>query len=149
MATNCHATALVLGDRGLLVTGAPGAGKTLLALALVTRARLAHRHAVFVSDDQVLLEAASGRLVARAPAPIAGLAERRGAGPLAVAHVDSAVIDGLVELVAPDRAPRLEDRPSETVLGVRLARLRLASGASEAAALAVEAWLDNGLAVAG
>lgn len=149
MTANRHATALVLGDRGLLVKGASGAGKTLLALALVSRARLAQSYAAFVSDDQVLLEAVSGRLLAHAPASIAGLAERRGAGPLAVAHVASAVIDGLVELVAPDLAPRLEDRPWETVLGVRLPRLHLASGAPEAAVLAVEAWLDNALAVAG
>jgi serine kinase of HPr protein (carbohydrate metabolism regulator) len=149
MATNRHATALVLGDRGLLVSGASGAGKTTLALALVSRARLAQSHAAFVSDDQVLLEAASGRLIARAPASIAGLAERRGAGPLAVAHVASAVIDGLVELVSPEQAPRLEGQPWKAILGVRLPRLRLASGAPEASVLAVEAWLDNALAVAG
>ncbi len=32
---NIHGTALVLGDRGILVTGPSGSGKTTLALALV------------------------------------------------------------------------------------------------------------------
>lgn len=149
MAENLHATALVVGDRGLLVTGASGSGKTILALMLVDRARRRGGHGAFVSDDRVLLEQAGGRIVARAPATIAGLAEYRGPGPLPVGHVGDSVIDGMVELVAAGHAPRLEDQPRKSLLDVSLARLRLASGDPAAAAIAVEAWIANGFQVAG
>lgn len=135
---NHHGTALVLGDRGLLVTGAAGAGKSTLALLLIDRARAGGRHAVLVADDQVLLAASGGRLVARPPATIAGLAEHFGAGPLPVPHRDAAVIDAMVELTT--AAPRL-DTGTAVLCGVAVPRLRLAAGAALPSALTIEAWL--------
>lgn len=148
MAANLHATAFVLGDRGLVMTGPSGAGKTTLALFLVDRAAAQGRFAALVADDQVFVEFRQGSLIVRRPPAIAGLAERRGPGPLPVRSIAAARIDGIVELVAPDRAPRLEDEPVMEIAGVALARLRLAAGEAFAAALAVEAWLGNGFAVA-
>lgn len=148
MPDNLHATAIVVGDRGLLVTGAAGSGKTTLALMLVSRASFRGLHATFVSDDQVLLRPASGHLVASAPAAIAGLAERRGPGPLAVAFTGRAVIDGLVELVDATAAPRIEDEPWRWLGEVRLPRLRLAARQPVAATLAVEAWIAADFQVA-
>lgn len=148
MAANLHATAFVLGDRGLMTTGASGAGKTTLALFLVDRAAAQGRFAALVADDQVFIERRSGSLIVRRPPSVAGLAERRGPGPLPVRSVSAARIDGVVELVPPGHAPRIEDEPVAGVAGVSLPRLRLAADNVVAAAMAVEAWLRNGFAVA-
>jgi serine kinase of HPr protein (carbohydrate metabolism regulator) len=91
-----HASAVVVGDRGVLVRGASGAGKSSLALALV--AAFGAR-AVLVADDRVALSAAGGRLVATAPAAIAGAMEVRGLGIIAAPHLSPAVIDLVVDLV--------------------------------------------------
>ena len=86
MADNFHASAVVLGDRGIVIAGASGAGKTQLALALISHARSFGLFARLVADDQILLSAHDGRLVCAAPATIAGLVEVRGVGPQPVAH---------------------------------------------------------------
>lgn len=146
---NMHGSALVLGDRGLLIAGRPGAGKTTLALLLIGRARSTGCHGVLVADDQVYVEHAGARIIARAPAAIAGLAERRGAGPLPVECMPAAVIDAMIELVPAAEAPRLETVPWASLADRRLPRLRLAANSSAAAALAVEAWMANGFSTPG
>ncbi len=110
---NLHATALAIGDRGLLIRGASGSGKTTLAVALIAAAQAAGRNACLVSDDQVLLMPCRGRLVCRTPPAIAGLVEVRGATPQAIPYEPSAVIDLLVDLVEAGDAPRY----SRTAMG--------------------------------
>jgi serine kinase of HPr protein (carbohydrate metabolism regulator) len=122
---NHHATALVLGDRGVLIRGRAGAGKTTLALALVEMCRAKGRFARLVSDDQVLLEARSGRLVCRAPESIAGLAEYRGMGPARTAFEPSMVVDLVVDLVERGSAPRYPERDTVTVAGCEVPLLVL------------------------
>ena len=101
-ATNLHATGLVLGTRGLLIVGPSGTGKTTLALGLAASARRAGLFAALVADDQVMIAAENGRIVARRPASIAGLAEIRGAGIVRVETVAAAVMDFAV---LPVKAP--------------------------------------------
>lgn len=117
-AYNLHATGLVMDEAGVLVCGASGRGKTSLCLALVRCWRASGRFARLIGDDQVFLAAHGGRLLARAPAPIAGLAEIRGLGPQPVVFEPEAVIDLLVELVEPHTSPRLCEHPNRTLLGV-------------------------------
>jgi hypothetical protein len=69
-----HASCVAIGGRAVLLAGRPGAGKSDLAL------RLADRGARLVSDDYTELRRAQGRLLARAPATIAGKIEVRGVG---------------------------------------------------------------------
>ena len=76
-ATSVHGTAIVLGDRGVLIRGASGSGKTALSLELLARARAAGVHAALVCDDQVLISAHRGRIIAKAATAIAGLIETR------------------------------------------------------------------------
>ena len=52
-APTVHATAIVIGETGVLIRGRSGSGKSSLALALVARVRLAGGFAAFVADDRV------------------------------------------------------------------------------------------------
>ena len=106
-APNVHGTALALGRHGLFVIGPSGAGKTTLALTLIGEVSARGVFARLVSDDQAYVEAVNGRLVATVPAAIAGLAEIHGLGPRPAPHLNAAIVDLVVELVAD--APRFQE----------------------------------------
>jgi serine kinase of HPr protein (carbohydrate metabolism regulator) len=139
---NLHATALLLGDRGILITGPSGAGKTTLALELIGRFAAAGRFARLVGDDQLFVRALAGRLVVSCPATIAGLAEVRGLGPRRVRSLDSAVVDLVIRLVAQAAAPRYQEPGTETIAGVAIAAVALPARNVTASALAVAALLE-------
>lgn len=141
-ASNLHATAMVIGDRGILVTGASGSGKTTLALALLAAARSDGRFAVLVSDDQVLVSAAGGRLVCAAPQAIAGLVEVRGRTPQTIASVPDAVVDLVVALVAEEDTPRFSDDMRIDIAGCSIALLTLAKRNVSGALAAIQSRLD-------
>ena len=122
-----HATCVALDGRdgplGVLLRGPSGAGKSDLALRLIDRgARL-------VADDlcEVTVEdgAAGPRLIARAPAEIAGVLEVRGLGIAEVPSLAQAPVALIVDLVAPEEVERLPDAATEEILGVDLPRLAL------------------------
>jgi serine kinase of HPr protein (carbohydrate metabolism regulator) len=138
---NLHATAVVVGDRGIVIRGASGSGKTTLALALITAARTAGRHAALLADDQILLSAREGRLVGLAPPPIAGLVEVWGIAPQPLVHEGSAVIDLVVTLVDGRDAPRYAEPRWYEMVGCRLPELVLASRNVNGALAALAAWL--------
>lgn len=138
---NLHATALVLGSRGVLVFGPSGAGKSSLALHLIALFQARGAFARLVADDRTWVSVHGGRLVAGVPDTIAGLVEIRGFGPAPLACEPRAVIDRVVALVEPNRAPRHREDARETVMGVPLPRLDVAAGDEASAARAVAAWL--------
>lgn len=123
---NLHGTAIVIGDRGILICGASGSGKTTLALSTIAAAVAAGRFARLVADDQVFLDRRDGRLLCLAPPPIAGLVEVRGATPHRLRHERAAVIDVLVRLVETHDAPRFSDDRFEEIAGCRLPLLVVA-----------------------
>lgn len=113
-----QAGAVAIGGRSLLIEGAPGSGKSSLALALIDRG------AVLIGDDGVALEAENGRLLA-SPAPAtAGLIEVRGVGLIrreTAARVPAALI-----LRLDPEAPRFIDAPEWTErAGIALPLVRL------------------------
>lgn len=141
-----HATSLLVADRGVLITGASGAGKSALALALIAAQRAAGRFAALVSDDRTILRAANGRLLASAPGTLAGGVEVRGAGLFGTAFEKAAVIHLLVDLVAAGEAVRYPDGARRILCGITLPFLTLPSlapgqGESLHACRAVEAAL--------
>lgn len=69
-------TCVAIGGRGLLIAGAPGSGKSSLALALIDRG------AMLVGDDGVMVEASGGRLIAAAHPNTSGKLEVRNLGLL-------------------------------------------------------------------
>ena len=123
-----HATAILWGARVILLRGASGSGKSRLALELLAEARRLALHAALVGDDRLVLEAASGRLIARAVEPLAGLIEARGLGIVDIAHEPAGVVGLVVDLVreCPERLPD-RDRGDLTteIADVALPRLAL------------------------
>lgn len=142
---NIHATALVLGERGVAVFGPSGSGKTTLALTLIREFERSGHFARMIGDDQLFVAAHGGRLVASCPPAIAGLAEVYGIGPWAVPQLGAAVVDLVVRLVETVDAPRFPDPQSEPIAGLIVPRLDLPARNTIAASLAVTAWLKAGL----
>lgn len=145
-----HASAVIVGESGLLLRGPSGTGKSALALALLATARNHGTFAALVSDDRVYLAARSGRLVARGVADFAGKIERRGFGVIDVVNEPAAVIRLIVDLVA--RAgpppPRMPAKAEETIeiLGLSLPRIGLdpALGPLDQAVVVLEALAGRG-----
>jgi serine kinase of HPr protein (carbohydrate metabolism regulator) len=137
-----HGTALVLGDRGVLITGGSGTGKTTLALALIADAQRDGLFARLVSDDQVFVKSETGRVVCSAPATIRGLAEIRGLGPRPVRFEPASVVDLLVRLVPVDQAERFPEEAVASIAGCSVACLDLAEGNAAGAARAIAARLS-------
>jgi serine kinase of HPr protein (carbohydrate metabolism regulator) len=125
-----HATALVVGEAGVLIRGRSGAGKSSLAEAILAEAALRGRFARLVGDDSVRLAAAGGRLLARPHPRIVGLIERRGAGLARVASEPAAVVRLVIDLGGPDEPDRIpaEKDKRAALHGVSLPRLRLRTG---------------------
>ena len=143
MPQNIHASAVVLGDRGIVIAGEPGMGKTQLALDLISHARTQGLFARLVGDDQIFLSAHSGRLVCAAPAAIAGLAEVRGFGPQPVRYEAKAPVDLLVRLVGRSAAQRFPEAETEVLRGCPVPLRRLAADARQAALAAGLSWLSQ------
>jgi HPr kinase/phosphorylase len=127
-----HASAVVIGEKGLLIEGVSGAGKSSLAARLIADAGARGHFARLIGDDRVAVRAQAGRLIATGHPAIRGRIERRGLGILRVDWVEHAVIAGLVR-IAGDAQRLPEPEESTTVVaGVRLPVLRLALAASAA-----------------
>ena len=87
-----HASTVAIGGRAVLITGPSGSGKSDLAL------RLLDRGFVLVSDDQTIVRLDGDRLLASAPASIAGKLEVRGIGIVEVETEQDVPVALAVEL---------------------------------------------------
>lgn len=126
-----HATALVIGEAGVLIEGASGSGKSALALACIEAARAAGRFACLISDDRVRLLPRAGRLIASAHPVTAGQIERRGLAierspfcSQAVLRLVAGMVSGPAETAALPRLPWEEAR-SNQICGISLPFLPL------------------------
>ncbi len=133
-APTIHASAVLIGHRGLLIRGPSGSGKSHLALSLLQNAGA--NFARLIGDDRIHLEAAHGRLLMRPAAALAGLIEIRGVGIVRLPYEPVAVVSLVVDLGIAG-AHRL---PQETDLTIRLhdvalARLPVAPGGDPLAML--------------
>jgi serine kinase of HPr protein (carbohydrate metabolism regulator) len=118
-----HATAIIIGESGILIRGEAGSGKSSVARELIARAENLGRHAALVADDRVLLHRAGGRLIASTVSPVAGLLEIRGIGIVRVPHEPAAVLRLIVDLA--DEPPRVpdDDAIKASVEGVPLPKI--------------------------
>lgn len=121
-----HANALLLGEKGLLLRGPSGSGKSALTLALMSRFEARGDFARLVGDDRVGVEARCGRLVARPHPAIAGLLEIRGLGLMRVAYEAACVLHAIVDIRGPGETPSRHpeaDEKTASICGIALPRL--------------------------
>ena len=108
-----HASTVAKDGRAVVITGLSGSGKSDLTL------RLLDRGFTMVSDDRTLVKRDGNRLIASAPANIAGKLEVRGIGIVDIDHIDNVPIAMLVELTGVvERLP--DDNRERPILGVNL-----------------------------
>jgi HPr kinase/phosphorylase len=119
-----HGSALAIGEKGLLILGDSGVGKSRLLVDILAdnvspKARL-------VADDRVCLFRHMDRLVARPHPLIAGRIELRGLGIQSFPYLESVVLHSALRLVShlPPRMPEIQTL-SITFLGVTLSCVSL------------------------
>ncbi len=105
-----HATCVAWDGRAVAITGASGAGKSALGLALLALG------CTLIADDHVQLTVQDGHLIAHCPQTIVGLIEARGVGIINAHHEMQAQVVLVVDL---DRleAERLPKERIFTALG--------------------------------
>jgi HPr kinase/phosphorylase len=125
-----HASAVLVGDRAVLVRGPSGAGKSRLVLELIWAGQAGPLDAaMLIGDDRVHLEARDNRLWVRPAPQLAGLIEVRGLGIRRLDHAASAIVGWVVDLDAPDAARLPEPSALRAVIeGVELSRIPVGSG---------------------
>ena len=98
-----HASAVLVGQRAVLIRGPSGAGKSRLAFDLILAGRAGQiPRAVLVGDDRVHLEASSGQLMVRPARELAGLIEIRGLGIFSRDFAPVAIVGLVIDLAAAD-----------------------------------------------
>lgn len=125
-----HGTAIALAGCAALIRGAPGSGKSDLALRCLAQpsSELISGEAMLVADDQVLVTPTNGRLVLGCPETIKGLLEVRGLGIIAVPTRNEAELELLVDLVPRNEVERLPDPNARAeLMGVEIRRLAVAA----------------------
>jgi HPr kinase/phosphorylase len=125
-----HASAVLAGDRAVLIRGPSGSGKSRLAFDLILAGRAGQiSETVLIGDDRVHLQAIKGQLVVRPARELAGLIEIRGLGIRRCAFTEHAIVGLLVDLSAEDaeRLPPAEALQA-TIEGVKLPRIPVARG---------------------
>jgi len=132
--TRIHATAVSIGGKAVLLTGASGSGKSDLALRLIDRG------AVLVADDQVDLTLRDGVLHASPPQTIAGKIEVRGVGIVAMPFTRDVPVALAVDLdLPPERLPERHAR----VIGGASVPLAMLDAREISAPLKVELLLSG------
>lgn len=125
MSDYLHATAVVIGEKGVLLLGASGAGKSALAEKLIAEAQLAGQFARLIGDDRVAVRRVGEHLIATGHPLLQGQIERRGVGIISSNQIDRAVLAGAVEILpSPERLPA-EPAPTFHHAGIDLPLLTL------------------------
>ena len=113
-----QASCVAIANRALMILGAPGTGKSSLALALIDRG------AVLIGDDSVILDDRGGRLIASPHPNTRGLIEVRNVGLITMPVCSEAPVALVVRL--DEAAPRfVEAADSTQIAGITLPMLAL------------------------
>jgi serine kinase of HPr protein (carbohydrate metabolism regulator) len=128
--SSVHASAVLVGERAVLIRGPSGSGKSRLAFDLILAGRAGQiAAAMLVGDDRVHLEATQGQLMVRPARELAGLIEIRGLGIRRCDFAERAQVGLVVDLSAADaeRLPAAGALVSE-IYGIRLPRIAVGAG---------------------
>jgi len=121
-----HGTCISIDGKGILLRGGSGAGKSDLALRLISAG------AVLVGDDRVDVSFKNGALIASPPAALAGKLEVRGVGIVPQPFEENAPLLAVIDLVPPERVERMPEPEMVEILGVPLPLWRFAPFESSA-----------------
>ena len=138
--SSIHGTVVAVGGFGVLLRGAPGSGKSSLALRLIDSPGYGLGpvllRTLLVADDQVEISQVPEGLMARAPEALAGLLEIRGIGIVKAPYQNEVLLKLVVDLEPAAAIARMPEAPEmETeLMGLTLKRLKL--DVSDPAALA-------------
>jgi serine kinase of HPr protein (carbohydrate metabolism regulator) len=130
--TSIHASAVLVGDRAVLIRGPSGSGKSRLAFDLVLAGRAdLIAAAMLVGDDRVHVWPRMGELMVRPAPALAGLIEIRGLGIRRCDFAPEASIGLVVDLDAAD-AERLPppDALQTEISGIMIPRIPVKQGFS-------------------
>lgn len=130
MSDRMHATCVAMDDNAVLILGASGAGKSSLGLSLMALG------GVLVSDDQTVLSAQSGALIASCPDPLFGLIEARNVGMLRVPTAPPCAVTLVVDMDHTE-TDRLPVARTITLAGIDLPLLYRVNGPQFASAIAM------------
>jgi serine kinase of HPr protein (carbohydrate metabolism regulator) len=125
-----HASAVLVGNRAVLIRGPSGAGKSRLALDLILAGRSGQLpEAVLVGDDRVHLDTRADQLMVRPARELAGLIEIRGLGIRRCDFAEQAIVGLVVDLSAGDaeRLPAPEALLTE-IYGIKIPRIPVGVG---------------------
>jgi len=125
-----HATAVITGDRGILIRGPSGSGKSRLALDLILAGQARQiPPTLLVGDDRVRLTVNGANLIVTGVPELAGKIEIRGLGIRSIGFALQAPVAVVVDLDAAD-AERLPTPQAlkTTVSGLEIPRIPVGRG---------------------
>ncbi|EJF91128.1 HPr kinase/phosphorylase [Bartonella tamiae] len=93
-----HANCLQLDDKGVLITGSSGSGKSVVSLSLIERAQWSGRQACLVSDDYTEIKNEDGMLYGLCPQTLKGGIEIRGAGLYSLNFIPKTRLSFIIDL---------------------------------------------------
>ena len=114
-----HATAIEINGVAVLLLGAPGSGKSDLAL------RLIEEGAKLIADDRVDIIKIDGQVCANSPSSIRGLMEVRGVGVLNLGSTNNIPVGLLVQLVSGSEIERLPDLEFDKLLNQKIKVIKI------------------------
>ena len=125
-----HASAVLVGDRAVLIRGPSGSGKSRLAFDLILAGRAGQSSkATLIGDDRVRLTPRDGSLIVQNVPELAGLIEIRGLGIRKIDAASEAPIGVVVDLSASDAERLPPPEALKTVISdVELPRIPVAGG---------------------
>lgn len=98
-----HANCVRYQNKGILITGASGSGKSDLALRIIDQG------GELVSDDYVNVEDIDGELFAKTAPNIEGMIEVRGVGLINMDYIPESKIDLVLNLVSLEKIDRMPE----------------------------------------
>lgn len=126
MIKNIHATCVNINSKGVLILGDSCAGKSDLALRLITTFS-----AKLVGDDRIDIQNDKGIIKASSPDVLKGLLEVRGVGIIKIDHIEKTKVDLVIKLTT-EKIERIPEPLSYDIEGVSLPLFYLNSFESSA-----------------